>query len=54
MREFLTIAETCELLRVSRVTLNKWIKDGKIKTIKYDKVVRIPSEQFKVDSNKED
>lgn len=46
MNEYLTIKETCELLNVSRQTLNTWMKQDKIKYIKIDKAVRIPKDQF--------
>ena len=46
MEELLTIKEVCEKMRVSRQTLNTWIKKGKVKVIKVDKVVRIPASQF--------
>ena len=45
--EYLTIKETCELLRVSRQTLYNWIQKDKIRYLKIDKEIRIPKEQFK-------
>lgn len=36
-KEFLTIAETCQLLNISSVTLRRWIKDSIIKTSRIGK-----------------
>lgn len=44
--EFITIAETCKKLRISKPTLRKYIKEGKIKAVKFDRAVRIPKSQF--------
>lgn len=43
---YLTIKEVCQKFRVSRQTLNSWIKKEKIKAIKVDRAVRIPASQF--------
>ena len=52
MERFLTQKETCELLNITRPTLRKYIKEGKIKAIKYARAVRIPASQF--ENTKED
>jgi excisionase family DNA binding protein len=44
---FYKIKEVCEMLQISRQTLYQWIKDGKIKTVKINKLVRIPEEEIK-------
>lgn len=46
MEELLTIKEVCEKMKVSRQTVTTWIKQGKIKAIKFDRAVRIPANQF--------
>lgn len=46
MEKFLTINEVCKILNISRQTLSKYIKEGKIKAIKYERAVRIPANQF--------
>ena len=35
--ELLTVAETCKLLKVSRHTIHRWCKSGKIKFVKFSK-----------------
>lgn len=32
--KYLTKRESCEFLQISLMTLNRWIKDGKLKTYK--------------------
>lgn len=46
VEKYLTINEVCELLRVSRQTVTEWMKRGKIKSLKIDRAVRIPANQF--------
>lgn len=41
-----TIKDVVELMGVSRNTVNRWIKEGKIKRVKIDRAVRIPDEEF--------
>jgi excisionase family DNA binding protein len=45
-RKFFTIAETAEILRVSRMTVNRRLRDGTIKKIKIGKRVLIPASFF--------
>ena len=47
MEKYLTQQEVCEMLNISKPTLHKYIKEGKIKAIKYGRAVRIPASQFK-------
>lgn len=42
----LTVTEVANKFSVSRQTVLKWIKKGKIKAVKVDKVYRIPKEQI--------
>jgi len=44
--KYLTQKEVCKKLRISRPTLTKYIKEGKIKAVKYERAVRIPASQF--------
>ena len=41
MSEYLTIKETAELLKVTRRTVQRWIKDEKLPSIKIGGTVRI-------------
>lgn len=41
-----TIKEVMEILKVSRITITTWIKKGKIKALKVDKIVRIPQSEI--------
>jgi excisionase family DNA binding protein len=41
--KFYTIAEVCELLNVSRPTVNRWLATGKLRSIKLDRARRIPA-----------
>ena len=47
-KEYLTIQETCNLLGITRQTLNNWFKKGKVKRIQLveNGKVLIPSNQF--------
>ena len=42
----LTVTEVANKFSVSRQTVLKWIKTGKIKAVKVVKVYRIPSEEL--------
>lgn len=46
MEKFLTINEVCKMFNITRQTVSKYIKEGKIKAIKYERAVRIPANQF--------
>lgn len=41
-----TIYEVAELFGVHWQTVRNWIKDGKIKSIKIERTVRIPDEEI--------
>ena len=43
--EMNTKSDLCQIFKVSLSSVNNWIKDGKIKTIKIGKCVRIPEEE---------
>lgn len=43
--EMNTKNDLCQIFKVSLSTVNNWIKDGKIKTVKIGKCVRIPDEE---------
>jgi excisionase family DNA binding protein len=45
-RKFYTIAEAATILRVSRMTVNRRLRDGTIKKIKIGKRVLIPDSFF--------
>lgn len=41
-----TIKEFCEIFKITRQTLRNWINDGKVKTIKIGKSVRITDKEI--------
>ena len=41
-----TVTEVAKMFSVSRQAVLKWIKNGKIKAVKVDKVCRIPKEEI--------
>lgn len=47
MDDYLSIKELCEKLKITRQTLHRWIKEGKVKSIKVGGTIRIPTSQFK-------
>ena len=47
MEEYITVKELCEKLKVTKITVHNWIKQDKIKYLKVDKAIRIPTSQFK-------
>ena len=52
-----TVTEVAKMFSVSRQTVLKWIKNGKIKAVKVVKVYRIPKEEIErltQDMRKED
>lgn len=38
---YLTIKEACEILKISRATFNRWMKESKIPFSKVGRIVRI-------------
>ena len=46
MNKYYTINDVTEIFNVSRQTVTKWIKDKKIESIRIDRKVFIPKEQF--------
>lgn len=46
MEKYLTVKAVCEMLDISRQTLYRYIKEGKIQAFKVEKAVRIPADQF--------
>jgi len=47
MNTYLTPLEVAEILKVSRITVYRWIKDGKLKAVKPGGVVRIRKEDLR-------
>jgi len=41
-----TVKEVAKELRVSTNTVYKWVKQGKLRTVKIDKLIRIPDEEI--------
>jgi excisionase family DNA binding protein len=50
--ELLTLAEAAAFLRVSKVTIHKWLREGKITTIRMGTRLRFKKEQLLNDFNK--
>jgi excisionase family DNA binding protein len=50
--ELLTLAEAAAFLRVSKVTIHKWLKEGKISTIRMGTRLRFKKDQLLSDFNK--
>ncbi|HHT09990.1 MAG: helix-turn-helix domain-containing protein [Atribacterota bacterium] len=46
MKKFLTIKEISEDLKVSVSTVRRWVMEGKLKTYKLGKVIRISEEDL--------
>ncbi len=46
MTAFVTVRETCALLKVSRQTVYEWMKSGKLKAVKAGRLVRIRVEDL--------
>jgi len=46
MTPFITVRETCSLLKVSRQTVYEWMKSGKLKAVKAGRLVRIRKEDL--------
>ena len=46
MTSFITIRETCSLLKISRQTVYEWMKSGKLKAVKAGRLVRIRREDL--------
>lgn len=44
--QFYTVAELCELLKVKRLTIYRWIKSGKLKAIKIGKEYRFTKQEI--------
>lgn len=44
--EILTLIEVCKILRISRPTLNRYIKLGRIKTVRAKRKVFIPKSEL--------
>jgi excisionase family DNA binding protein len=42
-----TIKEVAREMRVSTNTVYKWVKRGKLRAVKIDKIIRIPEEELK-------
>lgn len=47
MEELLTIEEVANHLKISKATVRRHIKEGRLKAVKIGKVVRIPAEEIK-------
>lgn len=45
-KEVLTLDDVMELLNITRRTLQRWIKDGKIKAVKVGNQLRIPKKYY--------
>lgn len=45
-KDVLTLDDVMELLSVSRRTLQRWIKDGKIRAVKVGNQLRIPKKYY--------
>ena len=45
-KDVFTLDDVMELLSVSRRTLQRWIKDGKIKAVKVGNQLRIPKKYY--------
>jgi len=41
-----TVNEIAKELRVSKQTVYKWVKQGKVKAVKIDKAIRIPESEL--------
>jgi len=41
-----TVKEVAKELRVSTNTVYKWVKQGKLKAVKIDKLIRIPEDEI--------
>jgi excisionase family DNA binding protein len=55
MREkekMLTVKEVAEMLGVSRNTVYSWIKEGRIKALKFKRIIRIPEKEIKASLSK--
>lgn len=50
---YYSVNQLAEILQVTRGTIYKWIKKGKIKYIKIDRVIRIPSRELEEKTKKE-
>lgn len=46
MTPFITVKETCSLLKISRQTVYEWMKSGKLKAVKAGRLVRIRREDL--------
>jgi excisionase family DNA binding protein len=46
MTAFVTVRETCTLLKVSRQTVYEWMKSGNLKAVKAGRLVRIRAEDL--------
>ena len=46
MTAFITVRETCTLLKVSRQTVYEWMKSGRLKAVKAGRLVRIRVEDL--------
>lgn len=44
--QFYTVVELCELLKVKRLTIYRWIKSGKLKAIKIGKEFRFTKQEI--------
>lgn len=42
--EFLTASEVAAKLRISRMTVTRWVRDGKLPAVRLGAVLRIPTE----------
>jgi excisionase family DNA binding protein len=47
-----TVNEIAKELRVSKQTVYKWVKQGKIKAVKIDKAIRIPESELEAKGKK--
>jgi excisionase family DNA binding protein len=46
MTPFITVKETCSLLKISRQTVYEWMRSGKLKAVKAGRLVRIRREDL--------
>lgn len=44
--KYLTIKDICELLKVSRATVNRWIQSRKLRSKKIGRLVRVSSQDL--------